>query len=129
MSVIGFLNPTFALFILIVGLLSGVLSVMRDVQGMYWPSKVNERKTFWVWARIAFVVAAILLWADEHSKVGQLESELALDRPQMRCEITTIAPQPVTVYINGNPPAKFAVIATSMILNTGSARIARKFVL
>src|ERR1017187_441406 len=75
MPVAGFLNHTVAIVFLVVGLLSGVLAVVREVQLMYWPAKTTDKRAFWGFARIAFVIALILLWADEHSKVVQLADQ------------------------------------------------------
>lgn len=74
MPVVGLLNHTVAVCLFVIGLLSGGLSIMREVQLMYWPAKTTEKRAFWGWVRIAFVVAAVLLWVDEHAKVGQLQA-------------------------------------------------------
>jgi hypothetical protein len=71
----GFLNPTVAVALILVGLLSGVLAIVRDVQLMYFPAKVEDRKVFWAFVRIAFVLSAIFLWCDEHNKVMQLSGK------------------------------------------------------
>lgn len=72
----GFLGSTAALLFIIVGLLSGVLSVIREVQLMYLPPKATERKVFWGFVRIAFVISAVMLLANEHSKVSELSKRL-----------------------------------------------------
>ena len=41
---------------------------------MYAPPRTAQRQTFWAFVRIAFVVAAVLLWFDEHAKVVRLSS-------------------------------------------------------
>jgi hypothetical protein len=74
MPVIGFLGPAMAVAVLVIALLSGALSVLREFLTMYYPSKLDEKKTFWAWSRIAFVVAAVLLWTNERHKVNQLQS-------------------------------------------------------
>lgn len=76
MAIPGLLNHTIAILLIVVGLLSGALSVVREVQLMYLPAKAQEKRLFWAFVRIAFVVAAILLWADEREKVGQLSGLL-----------------------------------------------------
>jgi hypothetical protein len=71
---VGFLDHTITIILIVIGLLSGVLSVLREVQSMYFPAKAAEGKVFFVFVRIAFVIAAVLLWSDEHQKVVQLTS-------------------------------------------------------
>lgn len=75
MQVAGFLSHTGALICLVVALLSGVLAVFREVQMMYFPPKSPNKKVFWAFVRIAFGIALVLLYADEHTKVSQLEGE------------------------------------------------------
>ncbi len=41
---------------------------------MYAPSKIGDKRTFWGFVRIAFVIAAVLLYLDEHTKVTQFQS-------------------------------------------------------
>jgi hypothetical protein len=43
---------------------------------MYFPPQADSRRVFWRWVRIAFILAAVLLWVDEHSKVTQLTAQL-----------------------------------------------------
>jgi hypothetical protein len=72
----GFLGSTFFVVLLVLGLISGSLSVLREVQLMYFPAKAKERSVFWAWVRIAVVIAAIILWTNEHSKVSELSKQL-----------------------------------------------------
>lgn len=69
MEVSGILPHLLAVILLIIGLLTGVLSVAREIQQMYWPAAAQSRKVFWGWVRVAFVFALVILWFDEHSKV------------------------------------------------------------
>jgi hypothetical protein len=56
--------------LLIIGLLSGVLAVFREVQMMYFPPKLTDKKIFWGYVRIAFVISMVLLLWDEHTKIA-----------------------------------------------------------
>ena len=76
MVVNGMLGHTWAIILIVIGLLSGSLSGLRELQVMYAPAKATDKRVFWGWVRIAFVVAAVLLWWDEHSKVKQLPLDL-----------------------------------------------------
>jgi len=104
MPVTGFLSHTWAIVAIVIGLLSGALSVLREFQVMYFPPKAESKRVFWGWVRIAFVAAAILLWLDEHSKVKQL---YAASGPSI--QITTppavINSPPQTAYMKGHDPA------------------------
>src|SRR5438105_15767297 len=69
MDVNGILPHLLAVIFIVVGLLSGVLSIVREIQQMYWPATAQSPRVFWAFVRIAFVLAAVILWLDEHSKV------------------------------------------------------------
>jgi hypothetical protein len=47
MPVNGFLDPTIAVVIIVISLLSGILSLAREVQLMYFPAQADAQKTFW----------------------------------------------------------------------------------
>jgi hypothetical protein len=105
--VTGIFGHTLAVIIVVVGLLSGSLSVLRELQVMYAPTKASERQVFWSWVRIAFVVAAVLLWWDERSKVRQLTSQLAAQpgQPvQINVPPAVINSPPETAYIAARDP-------------------------
>jgi hypothetical protein len=74
----GFLNHAWVVFAVIVGLLSGVLAVVREVQIMYLPAKAADKKVFWGFVRIAFVVALVVLLWNEHDKVNELSKMASL---------------------------------------------------
>src|SRR5262249_14820130 len=67
---------TISYLLLVVALLSGPLAIAREIQLMYAPAKAEQKRAFWSLVRIAFVLAAVLLYFDEHSKVAQLTKEL-----------------------------------------------------
>lgn len=43
---------------------------------MYRPPVAGQKSVFWAFARIAFVISAVILWTDEHAKVVELSSQL-----------------------------------------------------
>src|ERR1700722_15196723 len=90
----GFLGHSWEIVLIVVGLLSGALSVLREVQLMYLPAKAAGKKLFWGFARIAFVIAAVLLWSDEHDKVLQITAV----KPEKQ---TIINVPPAQVIIQG----------------------------
>lgn len=107
MPITGFLSHTWAVVVIVFGLLSGTISVLREVQLMYFPPKTTTRRTFWSWVRIAFVVAVVLLWLDERSKVNQLLSRSSTPVPNI--QVTTPPPiinaPPQTAYIKAHDPS------------------------
>jgi len=73
----------FKVVLLVVALMSGILSVIREWALIHASDKVNEKRLFWGCVRIAFVISAITLWAVEHSSVIELNKRLdALTKPQ-----------------------------------------------
>jgi hypothetical protein len=107
MSITGFLGNAWAIFAIIIALLSGVLAVLREIQLMYVPAKANDKKTFWAFARIAFVLAAVLLYLDEQSKVKQLLAKQTPTPIQITVQpAQVVLPPPVTPSQAGNvkPP-------------------------
>ena len=117
----GILNQTFAIILVVVGLLSGSLSVLREIQLMYLPAKATDQRIFWAWVRIAFVIAAVLLWVDEHSKVGQLSTELSTAKAEKQPVQLNVPPINV-------PPAQ-VVISPQMayMSSNGSAIVASSY--
>jgi len=43
---------------------------------MYFPAKATQKRVFWGFFRIAFVISAVLLWSNERSKVTSLTKQL-----------------------------------------------------
>jgi hypothetical protein len=75
---LGFLSYTFVVIFIVIGLLSGVLSLVREVQIMYLPAKASKRKMLWAFVRIATILSFVILWANEHDKVAQLSRAASL---------------------------------------------------
>jgi hypothetical protein len=70
---------------------------------MYAPAKASEKRVFWAWVRIAFIVAAVLLWWDEHSKVKQLSPKS--EQPiQINVPPSVVNSPPQTAYIASLDP-------------------------
>jgi hypothetical protein len=77
MPALGFLGQVIGVIFLAVGLLSGALSIIREVQLMYRPAAADRKRVFWAFVRIAFVISAVILLANEHSKVRSLQAGLS----------------------------------------------------
>jgi hypothetical protein len=73
----------FKVFLLMVALMSGILSIIREWALIHGSNKVDEKRLFWGCVRIAFVISSIALWGLEHSTVVDLNKRLdALTKPQ-----------------------------------------------
>ena len=69
---------------------------------MYFPPKEKDQaKTFAAWVRVAFVVAFVLLWYNEHVKVNELSKQLDT-KANIQVFVPPIAIPPPQVVIN--PP-------------------------
>ncbi len=113
MPVTGMLGHTLAVILVVIGLLSGALAVLREVQLMYAPAKAGERRVFWAWVRIAFIVAAVLLWWDEHSKVQQLSAATSQPTILVNTPPAVVNSPPQTAYIKAHDPG---VVISSYLL-------------
>jgi hypothetical protein len=69
---LGFLGNVWVLVFTIIGVLSGIVWVVREGVMIYYPEQANRRYAFWAFVRIAFVIAVVMMWLNEHSKVTQL---------------------------------------------------------
>ncbi len=66
---------------------------------MYLPARADDKRVFWGFVRVAFVIAAVLLWSDEHDKVTQLSKQPA----QAKVEVNNNVPPP-EVILTPAPP-------------------------
>jgi hypothetical protein len=62
---------------------------------MYRPAIADSKRVFWGFVWIAFVVSAVLLWFDEHSKVAQLSNA------KVASQAINISVPPAQVIIQG----------------------------
>jgi len=110
----GFLGSTLALVLIIVGLLSGVLSIFREVQVMYFPTRVGQKKTFWGFVRIAAIVALIIVWRNEHSKAVEEHSKVVAltEGPKVIFDKTIAIVPPEQRHGYGSPEGNWAIFVT-----------------
>lgn len=73
---LNYFGGAFAVVLLIVGLLSGALSVFREMQLMYKPPAASQRKQFWGWVRVAFVLSLCTLWYESFNSLKGREADL-----------------------------------------------------
>ena len=56
--------------------MSGVLSLVREVIGLYGWQQARSLEVFWICARIAFIVSAVMVYRIQNKKISELEFEL-----------------------------------------------------
>lgn len=75
--------------LLMVALMSGVLSILREVLALYSPERFTGRLPFWRFVWIAFIISVLFAWALEHNQNLQLRESLdILTRPNISGEVT-----------------------------------------
>ena len=73
----------FQIVLLMVGLMSGILSIVREALLIHSPDKIGEKLLFWRCVWIAFIVSSGLLWAIEHHSNLALQAKLEqIAKPQ-----------------------------------------------
>ena len=89
------LRNTFKLVLFMVALMSGILSLVRELYGMY-AGNLPPRNLFWSCTLIAFVISSFILWWRENKARTTAEKALA-DIENARPRI--ILKQPDPIYI------------------------------
>lgn len=59
----------------VIALMSGLFSLIREFEGIYNPSTIQQKSLFEHCVFIAFIVSSAILWFREHQKVRQLEKD------------------------------------------------------
>jgi len=65
------------IFSLTVALMTGPLSLLREVLGIYSPSHSQSAVVFWHWVWIAFILSSFTAWLAEYRRAESLKNELA----------------------------------------------------
>jgi len=99
--------------VLSVGLMSGVLAIVREVIGLYSPGQAIPvaKKRFWSCVRIAFILSAAVIIYSEHQKVMSLAVDLTaarqrsaeIDRRPIPSLVTPLSP-PIVPLVEPEPP-------------------------
>jgi hypothetical protein len=76
---LSYLRYPFLILLWVIVLMSGVLSIGRELYGIY-VGQVPPRSMFWSSSWVAFVISAAILWVIEHRSVSQLKADLASAR-------------------------------------------------
>jgi hypothetical protein len=61
----------------VVGLMSGPLSLVRELYLIYNPNAIQSAALFWHCVWIAFILSAVLVWIAEYKRAEALEAEIA----------------------------------------------------
>jgi hypothetical protein len=119
---LGYLS-WFRVVLLMVALMSGILSIIREWVLIYHPDKVDKRRIFWGCVKIAFVLSALMAWFIEHHAVVEANHRLAeLTMPQLSAEIDSVATAPM-----GPQNSETLATLTASIRNQGAPTIIRNW--
>lgn len=106
----------------VVALMTGVLSIMRELLGIYRPDEYQTRSLFWNCVIIAFIISAAILWFIEHQKAANLEKQLEREKsnkePKLTAEFNVLATSPV-----GKHDESSVIIIMATITNIGAPSI------
>ena len=72
----GYLQYLLSMLLWGVALMSGILSIVREVLSIFFPKIVPQRSLFWNCVFIAFIISAAILWFIEHQKVEKSKPRL-----------------------------------------------------
>ncbi|MFL6388688.1 MAG: hypothetical protein ACJ71U_14490 [Terriglobales bacterium] len=107
----------------VVALMSGILSIVREILLIYFPAQTQQRPLFWGCVRIAFILSALLALYGAYQRGEDLQRDLnaALDRskPSFDGELSIVGAAP-----SGNKQEDAWVIMLAIVKNTGAPSIA-----
>lgn len=90
--------------------------------------RLSKKAKWFIFLWVFTMAASFMAWKDMRDSAEEAKRRYDLNSPHMRCELDAITPASnATVYVDGRPAFVFDVLATPMILNSGSPSIARKF--
>ncbi|HEV1996153.1 MAG TPA: hypothetical protein VGR03_17600 [Candidatus Acidoferrum sp.] len=64
------------IFGLVVGLMSGILSLFRELLGVYRPDQAHAASLFWRCVWIAFIISSVSAWASQYHRANEAERKL-----------------------------------------------------
>jgi len=113
------LEWSWQIFWIMVGLMSGILSLGREVATLKGKKVTNVK--FWACMRIAFILAAVLVWRAEHQRADQLHVQLSLERDR---DTPNLIGKIEQVY-NGYTPELNAtsLFLMALVKNTGAPTV------
>lgn len=113
--------------LLVVALMSGILSLFREVFLINYPEKAKDGLLFWRCVFIAFIISAIWLWVNEHGQTLALREQLdQLTSAQLKLVVDELGVGTLALH-GGEPSTGVFVIAN--ITNAGAPSIAEGWTL
>jgi archaellum component FlaG (FlaF/FlaG flagellin family) len=114
----------FSIVLIMVALMSGILSLVRELLLLYAPEKFGGRIRFWRCVWIAFILSSIILWAVEHSQNMDLHNQIAeLNNPELQAKINV--PMRANFSYGPNQQSHTEILTLMVtIKNSGSPSIA-----
>lgn len=104
----------------VVALMTGLLSLIRELQGIYQPNVIQQRSLFWHSVFVAFIISSAILWIIEHQKVKRLEMDKRSQDPKLNADFNVFAVAPAGIQDRDS-----IVAITGLITNTGAPSIVK----
>ncbi len=74
-----YLGYPYLLLVVVVVLMTGFLSLIREAAEIMWPGRDLKRTRFWNFLIIAFILSSFFLWYKEHQTVSKLITATKID--------------------------------------------------
>ena len=112
----------FKILVWAVALMSGILSILREVLAIFYPNQVPQRSIFWSCVIIAFILSAALLLFQQYKKINilakDLDEEKDRKKPKLNAEFNVLAAAPA-----GKKEEDSIIIIMATITNIGAPSI------
>ena len=108
----------FQIFLLMVGLMSGIFSLVREVLLINHPEKAKDGHLFWRCVFITFIISSVWLWVSEHQQTLDLQGKLdALTTPALTADFGELF-RPASTH-----PSDVMVTVSGVVKNQGAPTI------
>jgi len=101
------LRPVFRIVLMVIALMSGILSLLREGLQITNPAKYQEKSLFSACLYIAFMVAMVLLWWEE--RCAKIEAETALNDTRPRLGLRPNSLEGPKAWADSGEPVAFTI--------------------
>lgn len=112
-----------------VALMSGVLSILRELTLIYFPNQVNQRPLFWHCVIIAFIVSMGIIWWQQSKVIETLTSELRIERakntPNFEIAHGTVVISDAVLDYGPQKEGATTVLLPTTVINHGAPSIVK----
>ena len=125
----GHLRSVRQVVLLVVALMSGILSLFRELLLIYLPTQFNQRSLFWNCVRISFVISMIVVWWQQHQAIAKLQSDLKIEKsknaPDFEIFHGTVAIQNAALDYGPQTEKATTVLIPTTVINHGAPSVVR----